>query len=240
MVPFPDEDGIDVTVGMQSNIAIERTFFYRQSSPYSNCIGSLSDSDAKKNEYLQEMYNQIEQGIIAQYMQKYCLKLCFQYYIMDKCKCKSLKFSYLNISKSAQGCVAPADIDCAKSNENIFYETDQVNSCYESCPIECNTVTYNLNTMFANYPSLWYAERFNEYKDYFNLDDFYKEALTGSSGITEGLISETTAMINVFYSAMQYDVLNESPIMTFELLLANIGGNLGKFLQNFRFIHMFS
>ena len=229
VVPIPDEDGIDVTVGMQSNIAIQRTFLYHQPSPYSNCIDKLSESDAKKNDYLQEMYNQINQDIIAQYMQKYCLKLCYQYYIIDKCKCKSLQFTYLTLTtKNATGCVNASDLQCMKKYDNMFYDTDQVNMCYDSCPIECNTVTYDLNTRIADYPSKWYSDMFSQYQSEYGLDSVYNSYSDNTVGPYHDLIAQTTAMINIFYGSMQYEVVTETPVLTFDMLLANIGGNLGE------------
>ena len=231
VVPIPDEDGIDVPVGMQSNIAIHRTYLNHQPSPYSNCIDTLSESDAKKNVYLQEMYNQINQDIIAQYMQKYCFKLCYQYYIIDKCKCKSLQFTYLTLTnENASGCVSAADLNCIKTNDNEFYDTDQVNTCFDSCPIECNSVTYDLNTRIATYPSKWYSEKFVEYQSEYDLYSLYNDGSANYTGPDQDLIAQTTAMINVFYGSMQYDLVTETPVLTFDLLLANIGGNLGKTL----------
>ena len=234
VVPIPDEDGIDVAVGLQSNIAIKRTFVNRQPSPYSNCIDTLSESDAQKNVYLQEMYNQISQGIIAQYMQKYCLKLCYQYYIIDKCECKSLQFTYLTLtSKNANGCVSALNLECMKQKDNAFYDTDQVNTCFDSCPIECNSVNYDFNIRTATYPSKWYSDLFVEQQYNYQLDKFYNDSSENYSGPDHQMISETTAMVNVFYGSMQYELVTETPVMTFDLLLANIGGNLGKTVNHF-------
>lgn len=67
VIPFPDEDGIDVAVGLQTNVAISRTFYNRLSDPYSNCIKDLSATVAKKNVVLDEMYMQKGTGKISGY-----------------------------------------------------------------------------------------------------------------------------------------------------------------------------
>ena len=70
VIPFPDEDGIDVAVGLQTNVAISRTFYNRLPDPYSKCIDSFTSTVAQKNDVLAEMFKQKQSGKISDYQVK--------------------------------------------------------------------------------------------------------------------------------------------------------------------------
>lgn len=115
--PFADEDGIDVSTGQQTNIAISRYFINRLSSPYSDCIDNLKSPKVYgKNEILRKMYEYFN---ISEYNQKYCLKLCYQNYLIQKCKCYDLSLMNPNTNlngtnSTVNGCIQVEDIDCQK------------------------------------------------------------------------------------------------------------------------------
>ena len=91
----------------------------------------MSRADAQKNEYLAEMYNQIQQGIIVHYMQKYCLKLYYQYFIIKQFVCKSLHFTYLTLTnKSVAVCYIKYDLECLITDDDTFYDSNLVNDGY--------------------------------------------------------------------------------------------------------------
>ena len=56
----------------------------------------------------------------------------------------------------------------------------------------------------------------------------YNDSTENYAGPNHDLIAQTTAMVNIFYGSLQYEVVTETPVLTFDILLSNIGGNLGK------------
>ena len=74
VIPFSDDDGFDVSVGEQSNIAMLRTFIKRQPYPYSECIDNFTSTENLKSnpffEILSKSYTKM-----SIYNQKYCLKV---------------------------------------------------------------------------------------------------------------------------------------------------------------------
>lgn len=219
--PFLDEDGIDVSTGMQTNIAVSRTFINRLSAPYSNCIEKLDSETKLKNEILGDMFDLHN---LTKYDQKFCLKLCIQYFITANCNCFDLSSPFIsrNSNKTIHGCTSITEVDCLQQIENLFYNSDEVNTCYEKCPLECDIVAYDLTVSLANYPTEWYANHL------MNNSNF--TALYSRKPNTLEEVQQTTLMVNVFYDQMLYNILEETPKVTYDSLIAFVGGNFGLFM----------
>ena len=69
---------------------------------------------------------------------------------------------------------------------------------------------------------------FNTYKNNFGLKTIYLND-SASTTLTYEMVKKTTAMVNVFYGSLDYTLVEESASLTFDMLVANIGGNLGLF-----------
>lgn len=152
IVPFPDEDGVDVPVGKQTNIAMTRTFTNRLSQPFSDCIDSMKlETIPPQNRPLLIVYQQIELDKLKQYQQDYCLHVCYQLYIIQKCNCTNLNLAFLDIDEfnALNGCVNANDLANMNRASEDFANSRAFDKCYSSCPIECNTITYNLKISSA-------------------------------------------------------------------------------------------
>ncbi len=82
VIPFPSEEGFDISTGFQTNVHISRTFQNHLPEPYSECLESTLDGDVD-NPSLQLLY---ENFGLNEYNQKFCLKVCYQSYIIGKIK----------------------------------------------------------------------------------------------------------------------------------------------------------
>ena len=149
IMPFPVEDGIDVAVGMQTNVAVSRTFFKRLPFPYSDCIDNdfndVSNHRYKSNIYLTKVKELINAGKVKEYQQSICMKACFQYYIIQKCSCYSISLRILHLANiSTPLCSSNEQVDCLSWHETEFYNGDQIDTCYSMCPLECRSIDYVL------------------------------------------------------------------------------------------------
>ena len=79
IVPFPNEEGIDVAIGYQTNVAISRTFIKKLPSPYSDCLSELTSETAERNELIKTIFTDYP---FKTYTQRYCMKVCYQEYII--------------------------------------------------------------------------------------------------------------------------------------------------------------
>lgn len=46
----------------------------------------------------------------------------------------------------------------------------------------------------------------------------------------ENNLTKSTLVANLFYDDLDYSIVNEVPVITFDTLISNIGGNLGLFI----------
>ena len=116
----------------------------------------------------------------------------------------------------------PTHSDCFNGAERDFYSRIKdaggneaaIDKCFRSCPIECNTVMYDLKVSTADYPTLWYTKVLNDNGFY----DMFSTGLDDYNGPTREILKSTTAMINVFYESMNYQIIQETPSLTFDTL----------------------
>ena len=229
IIPFPDEDGIDVSVGTQTNIAISRTFMNRLAHPYSKCLKALNQRAAQRNDILSDMYKLITNNVIDVYQQNICLKLCEQKFVLKRCECVDLSLASLNLVNGSLGCLTTDQVNCLQEMSAEFYNSLIADECYSKCSHECDTITYETKISTADYPTEWYGQMFNQYQTLFNYTQVYFNNRSNYSGPNLALIKSTTAMVNIFYDTLTYTMVKESPALPFDILLANIGGNFGLF-----------
>ena len=168
------------------------------------------------------MYELKEQGKVFLYQQQYCMKICYQEFIIQECNCTDLSLAFLNLTTGVDGCYDSEQVSCSNEHGTEFYNSDKVSECFRMCPVECKSIDYELDISVATYPTIWYAALYNESLNSFvNYDSIYV------SPPTFDLLQSSQMMINVFYEDMEYTKIEETEAMSFDLLLAGIGGNLG-------------
>lgn len=101
-----------------------------------------------------------------------------------------------------------------------------VKSIYGSeCPLECESVSYNLYTSQAEYPSKNYAKLLMR-----NPWIRTKYASKNLSELTEESLKRNMVEITVYYSNLGYENYEEMENMSGLDLASNVGGTLGLFL----------
>lgn len=225
-IPIISSEGIDVPTGLVTNIAISRTFIKHLPAPYSTKCLDSKNINWFENNVLSFMKESLE---IESYTQNYCMMTCFQQYLIDKCQCYDLRFPIKETN--LRSCVNVNDFKCLINNTDLYYSSGQDGICYSKCPIECLEVVYDLKTNQAKYPSEWYSQLLLN-------NSFFLNLVVNNSGPNEtklpyptmGSLSWNTLMVNLYYDEMNYYYIMEEPTMSFEIMLACIGGNMGLFL----------
>ena len=85
---FPNDHGIDVSVGQSTNVAINRHLIKHKGKPYTQCIDP-NDVDWESSDVLSFMKNNYH---VETYDQNFCLKACQQIFLLDRCCCYNLEF----------------------------------------------------------------------------------------------------------------------------------------------------
>jgi len=143
--PHIDDSFISIEPGKETDIVVDRTFASNMPKPYSSC------TDLTKG-FNSELYNFIVNSNKT-YRQIDCIDLCYQRFIQTKCNCF---YTVLPNIYPALPCLNLTQIDCylkSFTGFNIF-------SCQLDCPLECESVTYNLQLSSLAYPSLEYYNLF--------------------------------------------------------------------------------
>lgn len=106
----------------------------------------------------------------------------------------------------------------------IFFSLDVTTICGDSCPLECDSVTYNLFTNEAEYPSKVYANSLVN-------NPIMKAKFTSNpSDLNYDTLQRTMLQVSVFYGHLGYQYYEEAAKMEVSDLVAYIGGTLGLFL----------
>ena len=129
------KDGILVSSGRVSNIALNREFKSTLPRPYSNCDFELD----KSTSFNSILFNLIQKSSI-EYTQQFCLNQCLQKLLVQKCNCV---FSFFKSVFNASICTG-LNVYCAIDQYfNVFAANDYVkNNCLPQCPLECSSTKY--------------------------------------------------------------------------------------------------
>jgi hypothetical protein len=206
---YPEENGIDISPGFQTNIAISRTFIKNLDWPYNECLDNLINNKysylIKKSEILQKMKSN---GIID-YDQNLCFKLCLQKYVTESCGCYDLsgpQYYY----EEYKGCYYSKDKYCSLYSDIMFYQTNAADNCIKACPDRCTKFVYDTKVSFSKYPSKWYAKNY----------------LLNNQTVIDDYLNHV-ALVNIYFNEMPFKMVQQKETIDLESLLGYIGGQLG-------------
>lgn len=222
--PIMDNEGVYVSVGTETNIGVERSFYSKQSSPYSSCIDDPTSSSSSTSTLYQLILNALGE---KRYRQSYCYKLCYQIAVVNNCSCYDAAYPNTNITnKDILACHESQQIKCLDTIKTWFSTNGFTSSCDSYCPIECLAVTYKKSIHFSQYPTNSYLSLLRQQTGFTSKYSTY----TQNSADFNSYIKSSVAKINVFYSDISYIALIESPTITWDVLMGNIGGTFGLFI----------
>jgi hypothetical protein len=208
-------EGLDITTGIETNLAINRLYESNKPRPYSECIDldSIDSFDSDLYRVIKES-NQI-------YLQTDCFSLCFQKMLIQTCNCYLNTFNKLN---GTHQCINDSQTKCSLSTWQKFLSNDYIsNNCIQYCPLECNSTNYQITTAFSNYPSYNYAVN-SLITNPIITSKFQNET------ITYDLIKQSVLSLNVYYDQLSYTQISREAKLEIVDLVSGIGGLLGLFL----------
>ena len=207
-------DGVDIEMGKETSIAIQRTFTSNQPEPYSECV------DNQRIDSFREEYTKFSNQT---YRQQDCLDLCLQKLIISVCKCYFTGLSAINRIDVAP-CLNLSQLNCINEQNVNFIEMSK-EDCDVKCPLECESISYDLSVSSLVYPS----------KQLFNLFINDETALKhyrklSNENVTYERLREQYLALNVFYLSTKYTLISQVPKASIVDLISNMGGALGIFL----------
>ena len=201
--PSPAE-AINIQPSKSTDIAIKRTFIHKEPYPYSSCI-HLSSFESIFYEYFK--------SVNKTYRQADCFELCLQNNIMKNCSCYD--YSYPRINNSFSPCFTKPEILCTIYQYNYFRRFKMSEECLKLCPLECDSVKYDVSMSSLDFPSKFV---FDIYKNF------------GLFNGTFESFKQNLLQVNIFYPSLTYTKISESPKMSITDLLSNLGGTLGLYI----------
>ncbi|XP_075439642.1 epithelial sodium channel subunit alpha-like [Ascaphus truei] len=198
-MPFPEDEGVNVPPGQESDIGVVKVHVKRLEEPYSS---KCSNGENIKN-YYADVYG-------TNYSREACMKSCAQTKMIKNCGCRMWEFPLgsdvplCNISE-------PPVNHCVEMYEYKLSH-DQL-KCH--CPLQCEEEIFELTLSASQWPSSVY------------LDSFSKR-LSRSRGYQDAQsIRDNVIKVVVYYQQLNYELIEEVPSMQLVDLFSSIGGLMG-------------
>lgn len=97
---------------------------------------------------------------------------------------------------SMSACPISQHLECVQSAYNMFYSSNEIFNCFVQCPVECNTVAYNLELSHADFPSPHYAELMLYYAS------LHQNPTRNFTSYTQ--LKSSTLAVNVFFDDLTF------------------------------------
>ena len=207
---FKPSKEIFLEPGKMTYVSVKRIFAQKCPTPYSECI-DLSTYSSELHDYIIRSNKK--------YRQQDCFELCIQQKIIKNCECFYTAYDRLNTQ--LRPCLNYTDYNCLTKKISEF----DVNDCIKnSCPLECDSISYDLSLSSLVSPSEAFYRTLlvNTPKTLF---DSYNLSVTYETYLSKSVY------FYVYYPSLQYTLINETPKMSIFDLLTQIGGSLGMFVS---------
>jgi hypothetical protein len=209
---FRPSQEVFIKPGEMTDIQIVRTFIQKQAQPYSDCIDLTS--------YSSELYDYII-NTGQTYRQQDCFELCLQKNTLKNCNCYFPGVQ--NLRTTFGPCLNMTDWTCL-SSQYYNFNLDDCQTNY--CPLECDSIKYDLTLSSLVFPSEGYYEN--------ALDKNETRLLVKSilnQSLSYELFKSSFISFRIYYPNLQYALLTESPKLSIGDLFSQIGGSLGLFVS---------
>ena len=208
---FKPTQAVFLEPGKETFVSVERTFTRKYPKPYSECI-DLSIYSSSLHDYI------VQSGRI--YRQIVCFDLCIQQDIIQKCYCFHTAYEKLNASQ--RPCLNLSDYNCLSEVFKAF----RVEECtVKFCPLECESVTYDLTLSSLVSPS---ETAFSQFFDNKVMSDLFNQS---NVTLTYESFKESSVIFTVYYSSMHYTQIIETPKVGIFDLFTQIGASMGMFVS---------
>ena len=214
--------GLVIIIEDQESIAIKKIGIYNPNdfakvsiskkvsrtlpAPYSNCQNTKDINTIFSNEL---------KRLNIPYSRTNCMSLCEQKQIIDSIGCYDMRLPRI---LNAKPCRSKDEYD--KINNFLF----DYPKCYLPCPYECETVTFEASTSYAQYPT------YNYYVNETLTNLKYYNTLYKDDNISYGEFIKGIGKVFVYYESLKYTEISSDPAWEIMDLIANVGGTLGLFL----------
>ncbi|NWI63147.1 SCNNA protein, partial [Todus mexicanus] len=193
--PFLEHEGFDIRPGIATTIGIQQDEVNRLGGNYGKCTTNGDDVNVKL------LYNN-------SYTLQACLHSCFQHIMVQECGCG---YYYYPLPPGAEYC----DYNKQPAWGHCFYQLynrlrNHHLNCFDQCPKPCRESLYKVTAGTAKWPSV-------------KSQDWVRQALRHQNGYNSTSNRSDIAKVTIFYKQLYYQSVNESPLLSENLLLSSMG-----------------
>ncbi|XP_041079709.1 amiloride-sensitive sodium channel subunit delta-like isoform X1 [Polyodon spathula] len=202
-MPFPEDDGVNIPPGQESDLAIVKVHVHRLKAPYAS---KCSNGDGIHN-YYRDAYK-------VEYTREACKKTCGQMHIINSCGCgmwefpvpKGMNVPFCNITnKDINHCV------------QLFEDKFAHNELDCSCPLQCEEEIFELTLSSSQWPSVVYMDKFAR----------QLKSSGGKLAQVTNRIRDNLVKVVINYQQLNYELIEEAPAIRAIDLVSSIGGLVG-------------
>lgn len=201
-------DGFPVSPGKETTIMIKRELVKKLPMPYNDCKKEVTTY--KEDDPL--LYKQLLKSNKT-YRLSDCIHLCLQLTIVNACSCYDLVTPKMDNSRP---CMTLRDVQCGFVEFVKFYSSNVIEKCSKYCPTECDSIDYQFQTFFSDFPSYEYGQ--------FLMNDTRIRSKYANNELTFGELKESMVSLNIYYKDFVYKVMDEAEKFSFLDLVAGFGG----------------
>ncbi|RNA31126.1 FMRFamide-activated amiloride-sensitive sodium channel isoform X1, partial [Brachionus plicatilis] len=187
--PLLKYDGIEVSTGAATHLAISRTTYSNEPPPYSSCRSDPNNILAGDSDYHKYTL------LISRYSLALCYEICLQYeQIVPNCDCgdPSIPIVHSNLTI----CHNMDSLKCVKDQRDFFDSNKNIHEvCGKFCPNDCDQMVYSTAISQSIYPTDYYAsvlqnqdnliDRFNPSYVYSASNNRRKRSIAGSDSLVK-------------------------------------------------------
>ena len=113
--------------------------------------------------------------------------------------------------------------ECTGREYLKFLKKDINEYCKKECPLECNSIEYDIKVISTKFPNLKYGK-------YLTNNPKIKSKYPEGYNITLEDLRESILSFSIYYTDFKYTYISQSPKMRMIDLVSNFGGLLGLFV----------
>ncbi|XP_067675353.1 amiloride-sensitive sodium channel subunit gamma-like [Haliotis asinina] len=233
-MPFPEDDGFDISPGFATSVGVTKVAVERVPQPYGDCKLYGDGVEEPPNIYTTEVPN-------ISYSDKTCERTCVQQILLSRCGCcydiypcnsEALNIINTSIPHPVQFCTIESNKNGTCASAVMERQMNNQLICPDTCYPPCLDETHHLELSAAIWPASNYLSSV--------LDDFIK-ALNNNqivSPINENasvddkdtFVRRNMLRLTVFYKELNYQKITTRPSYTWKSLLSDVGGQAGLWL----------
>ena len=210
-----DLDSIRISSGKSTNLLVKRVVSIKLGYPFNDCLPDVSRADAFDSVFFRHILTQTN----SSYRQKDCFDLCQASYLINKCN-NSIP---LDTVKTLYSIYTSNLTDCFDYYWADFFKQDINEFCLPFCPLECQTISYDISMTFSEFPNPEYAKVLMQNPKIIS-------KYPPNHNITYEELKQSVLSVTIYYEDNTYTEITQVAKTGITDLISSMGGLLGLFI----------